>query len=280
MKDTVCVQFLQEILTVLGYRWKGFRKVRRRVCKRISHRIRELELSALSAYRRYLEKHKQEWGVLDEFCNITISRFYRDRGIFDRLQLEILPILAQIAIEKNQSYVRCWSAGCCSGEEPYSLQIVWKLSVLPKVGISIPLNIIATDRNAQILERAKAGNFPEGSFKDLPLQLKEQAFVKQGNTYQLKNYFNQPVRFIRQDIREEMPEGEFDLILCRNLVFTYFREDLQREVFNRMIKKLKPGGFFVVGIHESLPLDQKLLIPYGKCIYRKKASFIHEEGEC
>ena len=249
MHDDDCVKFLQLCLPRLGYRWKGFRKVRKRVCKRISHRIRELELADLPSYEQYLENNKDEWEVLDFLCNITISRFYRDRGIFETLQSVILPLLAETAVRNNQKQVRCWSAGCCSGEEPYTLRILWKLPVLPQVSPDIPLRIIATDRDRSIIERAKKGIYPEGSFKDLPPEWREQAFDNQENNFQIKEMFQQEVQFLEQDIRRDLPDGEFDLILCRNLVFTYFREDLQREVFFRMMTKLKPGGFFVVGIH-------------------------------
>jgi len=272
MHDDDCVKFLQMYLPRLGYRWKGFRKVRKRVCKRISHRIRELELADLPSYQYYLERNKDEWRVLDSFCNITISRFYRDRGIFERLQYEILPALAEKAIRNNQNRVRFWSAGCCSGEEPYTLRILWKLSVLPQVAKQIPLCILATDRDNSILERAREGIYPESSFKDLPLALKEQAFVNLGNSFKLKESFKQEVQFLEQDIRAKMPEGEYDLILCRNLLFTYFRENVQREVFFKMMTRLKPGGFFVVGVHESIPEEQAILIPHGKCIYKKSIS--------
>jgi chemotaxis protein methyltransferase CheR len=270
MNNDNCVQFLQEYLPKLGYRWKGFRKVRKQVCKRIRHRLRELNLSDISSYHQYLESHREEAEVLDFLCNITISRFYRDRGIFERLETEILPSLAESAVQNNLKQVRCWSAGCCSGEEPYTLQILWKLSVSPGLSRNIPLQVIATDRDPSLTERAKKGIYPAGSFKDMPVEWKDQAFDFRGNNSHIKEIYKQDVRFQEQDIRKDLPDGEFELILCRNLVFTYFQENLQRETFNRIMTKLKPGGFFIVGIHESIPAGQNILIPSGKCIYKKR----------
>lgn len=83
----------------------------------------ELGISDISVYRDYLSKEQDEWAVLDTLLYISISRFYRDGGIFNLLKDEILPMLAQKALEEDRE-VRCWSAGCCSGEEPYTLQII------------------------------------------------------------------------------------------------------------------------------------------------------------
>lgn len=272
MNDDDCIRFLQEVLPQFGYRWKGFRKVRKQVCKRIRKRLLELDLTDLTVYRQYLENNEKEGIVLDILCNITISRFYRDRFVFERLKTEILPSLADMASQNQVKQVRCWSAGSCSGEEPFTLQILWKLSVLSRAEREIPLEITATDRDHSLIERAKKGIYPAGAFKDMPPELIAMAFENRDNNFHIKELFQQDVQFLEQDIRTELPEGEFDLILCRNLVFTYYQDDLQREIFNRMMTKLKPGGFFIIGIHESIPEEQNLLIPLGTNIHRKKSS--------
>ena len=120
MKDLQCTEFLKWCLPVLRFSWPGFRKVRKQVCKRLTRRTGELGLPDLVAYREYLVSHHEEWQVLDSLCRVTISRFYRDRRVFDVLRFEILPTLARRALTDAEKEVRCWSAGCCSGEEPYT----------------------------------------------------------------------------------------------------------------------------------------------------------------
>lgn len=105
--------------------------------------------------------------------------------------------------------------------------------------------------------------------KELPSEWKKRAFEKKENEFRLKDEFKQNVKFLKQDIRYDLPHGEFDLILCRNLVFTYFREDLQHETFNRMMTKLKPGGYFIVGSHETPQDSHDILRKEGKYIYQK-----------
>lgn len=231
--------------------------------------MRELNLDGVKAYQEYLENHDEEMKVLDAMCNITISRFYRDRGVYDTLKEDILPELAKEGLQKKQNEIRCWSAGSASGEEAYTLAIIWELAVLPGLERDIPLMITGTDRNEHMIERAKNAVYPGGAMKELPSEWKKQAFEKNGNDFRLKNEFKRNVKFLRQDIRYDLPEGEFDLILCRNLVFTYFQEDLQRETFNRMMTKLKHGGYFIVGSHECPPDSHDILRKIGKYMYLK-----------
>ena len=114
MRDSRCVEFLQWALPRLRMRWPGFRRVRRQVCKRIDGRLRELGLDNTAAYQEYLENNPAEWHVLDDFCRISISRFYRDRSVFDCLRDDVLPNLAARAAALGERQLRCWSAGCAS----------------------------------------------------------------------------------------------------------------------------------------------------------------------
>ncbi|MGE5892859.1 MAG: CheR family methyltransferase [bacterium] len=270
MRDSECTEFLRWCLPGLGLRWEGFRKVRGQVCKRLGRRIGELGLRDLDEYRRYVEDYPGEWPVLDSLSRVTISRFYRDRGVFDTMRTDILPALARGVISRGEPELRSWSAGCGSGEEPYTLQIIWKLGVSPVLQTSIPLSMKATDIDPLLLERARKGMYLKSSLRDLPRELREQAFVHSGEFFMIKEPLRENIAFIRQDIREEMPEGPFHLILCRNLVFTYFDEPLQEKIIDRMMKRLIAGGILIIGIHETLP-RQSGMVPWKEhsCIYRK-----------
>ena len=88
--------------------------------------MQQLRLGDLEAYRRYLEARPDEWAVVDACCPIPISRFLRDQPVFQGLATEVLPALAAAALVRPTTELRCWSAGCASGEEPYSLNLVWR----------------------------------------------------------------------------------------------------------------------------------------------------------
>jgi len=150
-----CIAFLQWALPRLSLSWRGFRKVRSQVCKRIRRRMQSLGLEDFAAYRDHLERHPQEGAMLDCFCRITISRFYRDRNVFGVLRECVLPRLAQRA-EQERRDVTCWSAGCASGEEVYTLRIVWDLS-LADAHRGVALALLGTDVDETMLARASAG---------------------------------------------------------------------------------------------------------------------------
>jgi chemotaxis protein methyltransferase CheR len=254
MQDQECVHFLQWVLPQLHLRWSGFRRVRKQACKRIHRRLRELGVSDFSAYRSYLIVHPEEWSVLDACCRITISRFYRDRVVFDRLRQGILPELIELARSRGDTELRCWSAGCASGEEAYTLKIIGNLCLGQQEPI-LPLRIIATDADSHMLERASHACYKLGNLKELPPEWLAMAFTQSDQQYGIQPTFREGIEFEQQDIRTQMPEGPFHLVLCRNLVFTYFDLTLQQAVLQRILKRLILGGVLVIGVHESLPAD-------------------------
>ena len=132
MRDTDCIAFLRGTLPAIGLEWRGFRRVHRQVCKRLGRRLAALGLADLQAYRVYLGADAAEWSRLDELCRISITRFYRDRAVFDALRERLLPALAQRARRGGAPALRAWSAGCAGGEEPYTLALLWHLDVAPR----------------------------------------------------------------------------------------------------------------------------------------------------
>ena len=252
MTDADCVALLRWALPRLGLRWPGFRKVRRQVCKRVARRMAALGLAQVAAYRACLEREAEEWDVLDGLCRITISRFWRDRGVFEHLGARVLPELARRAEAAGRERLGAWSAGCASGEEPYSLKILWELGPGPRFP-GLRLKVTASDADANLLRRARAGRYGGGSLEELPPAWREAAFEPEGELYRLRPRFRADLAFARQDIRRRMPPGSFDLILCRNLAFTYFDEAGQRRLARRLARRLRPGGVLVLGKHEALP---------------------------
>jgi chemotaxis protein methyltransferase CheR len=231
-----CVAFLQWALPGLGRRWAGYRKVRRQVCRRVRRRAAELGLDSLAAYRDHLERHPDEWRVLDGLTNVTISRFNRDRGVFE--------FLAGVVGHG----ARVWSAGCSSGEEPYTLAL-----------LRDDLEILATDVDPAVLRRAEAARYPPSALRELPAALRNEAF-RDGV---LDTRYRRRVTFARHDVRDEPPAGPFDLVLCRNVAFTYFDDVVQRATLQRIASVMAPGSALVIGAHEALPYGQEEFAPWA-----------------
>ena len=252
MSDEARVAFLKWCLPRLGLRWSGYRKVRRLVGKRLNRRLAELGLADLSAYRAFLNSQPAEWARLDAMCRIPISRFYRDRAVFDAITQEALPQAAALRAATGGGAVCCWSAGCASGEEPYTLAMAWRLSVAVN-SPAIRFTVLGTDAEEAMIERAKLACYSRSSLKDLPPDWVKRAFVERGARFCLAPELREDVQFDLQDIRESMPEATFDLILCRNVVFTYFDDAAQRRLAPALRERLRPNGWLVLGSHEALP---------------------------
>jgi chemotaxis protein methyltransferase CheR len=249
MRDADCTAFLQWVLPQIGMHWPGFRKVRRQVCKRLRRRIEELGLDGLAAYRRRLQADPQEWQVLDHCCHITISRFFRDRSVFDTLRSRVLPAVAERARLEGR-HARCWSAGCAAGEEPYSVKILWDIGVHSP---GVELSVVATDVDEILIRRAREGCYTGTSLREVPPELVRRAFEQSGSRLCIRPQHREGVIFLTQDLRLEAPPGPFDLVLCRNLAFTYFALALRQKTLAAMAERLSPNGLLVVGAREQVP---------------------------
>jgi chemotaxis protein methyltransferase CheR len=310
MTDGECVDLLREYLPRFGLSWRGFRRFRRQVCKRVARRLRALGLPDVLAYRERLAADPDEQALFDGMCRVTLSRFYRDRAVFDRLRAEELPRLAQAAARERRQ-LRCWTAGCASGEEPYTLALALRLGLAPAPplpfetrtknhrefggshgdpegaralardysGFFPPLfaegkggfAILATDADAAVLERARAARYSKATLRELPQGWVERAFAAQGASLLLRPEYRGGIRWARMDLRRELPDGPFDLVMCRNLAFTYFAPALQSATLDRIAQRLAPGAVLVVGAHESLP-DEGGWTRAGRLpIYRREA---------
>jgi chemotaxis protein methyltransferase CheR len=135
----------------------------------------------------------------------------------------------------------------------------------------ITLRILATDVDPQLLNRARTACYPFSSLKELPAAWRESAFTESTGRYCLQSAFKRPVLFIEHDVRDPVPATALQLILCRNLVYTYYDEGLQRETTQRLVDALQPGGLLVVGSHETLPNDVPGFTPLfcNRAIYKE-----------
>jgi chemotaxis protein methyltransferase CheR len=265
-----CTAFLQWCLPNLRLRYEGYRKVRKRACKKIQNRIRELGLIGFDTYRSLLETVPDEWRVLDTACRIHISRFYRDRSTWETIAAEILPALKRECTVKKEPCLRVWSAGCAAGEEPYTLRMIWDTE--SDVTDQPALEIVATDSDILELERARTGRFYRSELKELPRDLMDRYFrpVDDRGWYELSESIRSAVTFMEQDIRHEFPPGMFHLVLCRNLAFTYFDDALQKKTAERIRHRIVPGGYLLLGSHESVPeaVEGLVLVNSALRLYR------------
>ncbi len=177
---------------------------------------------------------------------VTDTAFYRDGATFERLRDQVLPSLAG---ENGEHVVQVWSAGCSTGQEPYSLAMLAEDHSSP-----LRLEIVATDLSERVLEKAHSGLYTQFEVqRGLPIRMLLKHFEKAGEMWAIAPRLRSAVRWRQLNLVEERPSRRtFDLILCRN-VLGYFDATTRERVLTRLTAALSPGGYLVLGAGEATP---------------------------
>ncbi len=258
-------EFLREAAVLLGLQWRPFHK--KGIKRKVERRVAEVGLSDFKEYLLKVKKDSKEHLFLSKILTVTISRFFRDKEVFDTLTQSIVPDL----LKEDSSELRIWCIGCASGEEPYSLALLWQ-EKFRQTWPQVHLSILATDIDENLLKRAKEGTYKNSSLKEVPERSVENFFRKEGEFYILDRSISESIEFKKHDILHEEPFLGMDIILCRNLAFTYFSKGSQIEVLRKMVTSLKEKKYLVIGKDENLPLTYPtLLVPVfpNEKIYQK-----------
>lgn len=238
------------------------------VQSRLNKRLIELNLDNYQAYLDFLAKDPSEFNRLVSLITTNVTSFFRESYQFQILRQELLPEL--IALNQGTKKIRCWSAGCSSGEEAYTLAIVMNEAL----GERWDLRVLASDVSVVKLQEGMAGEYPQERIAGIPKELRDKYFtqLKNSNYYKVKPKLREQINFQKINLVERMAIPEtvrFDLILCRN-VFIYLDRSAQERVVQGFYHFLKKGGYLFLGLSESLNFSDPRWIPYKKSIYRKK----------
>ncbi len=239
--------FLRNVAPLLGLHGRAFR--RRGIKRRLEQRMAALGLSGFEEYLRRVQEDPEEHHHLAELLTVTITRFFRDRDVFARIEASVIPSM----LERNRSELNVWSIGCASGEEPYSLAMLWRERFQDRWP-AIRFTLLATDIDENLLVRARIGRFKASSVREVPEDILGAAFVREGGFFTVSQAIRDRVQFKRHNILEEMPFQGMDMILCRNLAFTYFSKEQRVHILRKISESLKRRGYFCIGKDESLPL--------------------------
>jgi len=247
-----------QLLKFLGLSWQGYRKVRKGLKKRVGRHMQSLGCRSLQQYLVQLEQKAEARSQCQLALAVPISRFFRDRRLWEALENRILPEL----IETGRSSIRVWSAGCACGEEVYSLKILWE-QMSRSTGTLPLLDITATDLHPTHLERAAAAVYPLSSLKEVPETTRSTWFEAEpgGGRFGLKPALKGGIAWRRHDFLSGPPASSFDLILVRNNLLTYYQSSLIRAPLEEMAKALSADGYLIIGSHEKLPFPPARLQP-------------------
>ena len=216
---------------------------------RLTKRLRKLGLADFDAYLDYIEKDptRREFAEMIDALTTNKTSFLREASHFDYLRDAVFPTLG--------GPVRIWSAGCSSGEEPYTLAMLCNESFADIATRDV--RILATDISHRVLAQAKAGVYPAENMSDVPAAWMQKYWTRtqdsQGRAaFEAGKPLRRLVHFAKLNLMERWPmQGPFDAILCRN-VMIYFDKATQQQLVERYWQLLRPGGHLFVGHSESL----------------------------
>jgi len=233
--------------------------------RRLARRMAATDSDDYLDYFYTLEKNSEEYENLLRDLSIKVSRFFRNRHLFQTLYNDIFPDIINAKIIQNDNTLRIWGAGCAFGEEIYSVAItlVRYLKKKRKTIDDYDISIFGTDIDEQALNKAKLGLYDKDAVKDVKKEILDKYFLVRGDQYLLINSIKNLVHFTRDDLTSQKHTSpssgvftNYDLILCRNTLI-YFSEALQQRAFFNIINSLNPGGYLVLGKSESIPRDLK-----------------------
>jgi chemotaxis protein methyltransferase CheR len=236
---------------------------------RLARRLRALQLQSFAEYRHLLAHDGGK--EIAQFCNAittNLTAFFREPHHFDYLREQVLAPMANSGASRR---LRIWSAGCSTGEEPYSLAMTI-LETLPDVR-RWDVRILATDLDSDVLERGRRGVYTEERFKNMTLQRRSRFFRerrdREGLSFEAAPELKSLITFKQLNLMHALPmRGPLDAIFCRNVVI-YFDKDTQRDLFARVAQLQQPGNLLFLGHSESLFKVSEQYALIGKTVYRR-----------
>jgi two-component system CheB/CheR fusion protein len=228
--------------------------------RRIERRMGVHNLSDPDAYARYLSENPSEVHHLFKELLINVTSFFRDPEAFEILRNEILPLLFE---NKPEDYVfRVWVAGCATGEEAYSVAMVFR-ECMDEARHRYKVQIYSTDIDEDVIAVARAGTYPPNISIDLSPERLRRFFTKEESGYRIRKEIREMVVFAVQDAVKDPPFTRLDLLSCRNLLI-YFEPELQNRLIPTFYYALNPGGILFLSPSESIGRFTDLFSPLNR----------------
>lgn len=252
-EDVEIDQELEALLAFIkdarGFDFTGYKRTS--LARRIRKRMQTAKFGQYADYRDFLESNAEEFQELFNTILINVTSFYRDPEAWNYLQTTVVPGLVQKAGPDEE--IRIWSAGCSSGEEAYTLAIIFA----EHLGIeecARRVKIYATDVDEEALREARAGVYSLKALERLPEEVKTRYFEPNGALFAFRRDLRRRVIFGRHDVTRDAPISRIDLLVCRNTLM-YFNVEAQAKIIERFHFALNDGGHLLLGKAEMLLAD-------------------------
>jgi two-component system CheB/CheR fusion protein len=255
--DTGFERLLKHIREERGFDYAGYR--RPTLVRRVEKRLHAVKVDDWDEYRRYLDEHPEEYSALFNTILINVTGFFRDRETWELLEAEVVPRLLERTGKSGA--IRVWSAGCATGEEPYSAAMLLA-DALGDDAFRQRVKIYATDVDEDALAQAREARYEPNKLKEVSPERLERYFQPSNHGFVFRTDLRRAVIFGRNDLHRDPPISRVDMLLARNTLM-YFSTELQDHILANFHFALTHGGFLVVGKAEGLPARSSLFVPYN-----------------
>jgi two-component system, chemotaxis family, CheB/CheR fusion protein len=263
--DTTLEELLEFVKETRSFDFTGYKRstIQRRVAKRMA----AVGVGRYDDYVDYLELHGEEFAELFNALLINTTGFFRDPQTWEYMATEIVPQI--LATSTGGTPIRVWSAGCASGEEPYTLAMVLA-RVMGDAAFRERVKVYATDVDEEALDFARYGAYASRQIEDVPADALERFFERTDHRYVFRKDLRRSVIFGRNDLVQDAPISRIDLLVCRNTLM-YFTAETQAQILRRFQFALGNDGYLLVGKSEMLITHTDLFAPAElKCrVFRK-----------
>ncbi|HEY3067685.1 MAG TPA: CheR family methyltransferase [Methylomirabilota bacterium] len=254
-RDAAFLRLLDKLATEYQFDVREYKETS--LARRIRSRLSQVRVESFADYITYLDRHPDEHVALFNAVLINLTGFFRDPPAWAALRHEVVPRL--VADAGHSRAIRVWSAGCSTGEEPYSIAMVLA-EHLGERARDFDIKIYGTDIDEAALGAARHGLYRTDHLKDVPSELVERYFAKEGQMYRFRRDMRRWCIFGRHNLAQDPPLSHIDLIACRN-VLIYFRSELQDRILPTFNYALRESGFLFLGKSESLLARSRRFAP-------------------
>lgn len=227
--------------------------------RRINSLMVRNKIISLEEYTKVIKSIPEQRAKFLDFITINVTEFYRNPELFKELEEAI-----KSEVLSKSKNINVWSAACSIGCEPYSVGMI-----LDKINRGGTNNILATDIDNTILDRARYGEYTKNEIKNVKVEEINKYFSKKNDKYYINDKIKSMVNFKRHDLILERYQSNLDLIICRNVVI-YFNNDIKDEIYTKFESSLKKGGLLFIGATESI-------YKYKEFGFEKLSTFIYQK---
>jgi len=273
--DKIIQMFAEKYGNIISHYDRGF------ILKCVEKKAIQNCLDSPEAYLNLALNNSDEAQKFLDSLNVNYSEFFRSPITFLSLKHNIFPMILKLKEKSHDKNIRVWSAGCAAGQEVYSIAIILD-EILTESFLDFKYHIFATDLNIALIETAKKGLYSFNDVKNVSLDQIFKYFTKYEDGYRVNSRLKENIVFSFYDLYNEStscpPEsiyGEFDLILCSNLIF-YYGSSSQKIIIKKIKECLPPGGFLVTGEAEKATIEKEssfLNVKYDIPVFQKVGGF-------